>query len=156
MQTAIFVLAFLAALGAGLMAGFFYAFSAVVMPAFARCPAAEAAAAMQAINVVVLNPLFFVLFFGTGAAGLALSLLGLLALRPPDAALATGAAAVYLFGSIGVTMARNVPLNQDLARAAPEAAAALWPRYLRDWTFWNTVRTFACLIACAGFILAIV
>ena len=39
-------------------------------------------------------------------------------------------------------MLRNVPLNDALAAAKPGTAeeAALWSRYLADWTFWNHVR----------------
>jgi uncharacterized membrane protein len=60
-----FPLTLLAALGCGLMAGIFFAFSAFVMKALSRLPASEGMAAMQAINVAILNPLFFVVFFGT-------------------------------------------------------------------------------------------
>ena len=37
------------------------------MKALARLPSAQGIAAMQSINVVVLNPLFFAVFFGTAA-----------------------------------------------------------------------------------------
>lgn len=151
------ILAFVSALGAGLMAGFFYAFSGLVMPALARRPAREAIAAMQTINVVVLNPLFFAMFFGTALTGAALGVL--MAVRPPafESIAAIGAALVYLVGSIGVTIAKNVPLNEELKAASPEApaAAALWTRYLKVWVFWNTVRTLACAAASAGFMLAL-
>ena len=63
----IFMLCFAAALGCGLMAGFFFAFSTAVMGGLARRPAAEAMAAMQSINLVVLNPVFRTAFFGTAA-----------------------------------------------------------------------------------------
>jgi uncharacterized membrane protein len=60
---ALFVLTLLAMLGCGLMAGFFFAFSAVIMAALARLPPAQGIAAMQTINVVVINPWFGVAFF---------------------------------------------------------------------------------------------
>lgn len=40
-----------AAVGSGLMAGVFAAFSTAVMPALRRLPAAEGMSAMQAVNV---------------------------------------------------------------------------------------------------------
>src|SRR5258705_6992637 len=43
------------ALGAGLVAGVFFAFSSFVMAALARLPPAQAIAAMQSINVTVVN-----------------------------------------------------------------------------------------------------
>jgi uncharacterized membrane protein len=51
-------LSFAVALGSGLMAGIFFAFSTMVMPALSRIPPAQAIAAMQSINVVVINPWF--------------------------------------------------------------------------------------------------
>ena len=61
------LLAFAAALGAGLIGGVFYAFSTVVMKALARRPVNDAIAAMQAINVAVMNPMFRGAFLGTAA-----------------------------------------------------------------------------------------
>ena len=54
------------AIGAALVAGIFYAFSTFVMQALGRLAPREGIAAMQSINVVVINPLFFLAFFGTG------------------------------------------------------------------------------------------
>ena len=51
----LYLLAFAAALGGGLMAGLFFAFSNSVMGALARLPAAQGVAAMNSINVVILN-----------------------------------------------------------------------------------------------------
>ena len=154
METLASILIVVCALGCGLMGGFFYAFSGLVMPSLARRPAHEAAAAMQAINVVVLNPLFFLLFFGPAAAGLVLSTLAPF-VRPAGAsALIATASVVYAVGCVGVTIARNVPLNEALERLAPEDAADFWQDYLRDWSWWNHVRTIACVLAAVGFLVA--
>jgi uncharacterized membrane protein len=48
----------LCAVGCGLVAGFFFAFSIRVMRALGKLPAAQAVAAMQSINVGVINPWF--------------------------------------------------------------------------------------------------
>jgi hypothetical protein len=53
------------ALGCGLCAGVFFAFSSFVMKALARLPPADAVAAMQAINVVAVTPAFMAALFGT-------------------------------------------------------------------------------------------
>jgi len=58
-------LALLACIGAGTVGGVFFAFSAFVMKALAQLPASRGVAAMQRINVVVLNPLFLGVFMGT-------------------------------------------------------------------------------------------
>lgn len=57
---------------------------------------------------------------------------------------------------IVVTAVFNVPLNDQLAAAAPDSAAAaeLWQRYLSVWVGWNHVRTLAPLGSLALFILA--
>jgi uncharacterized membrane protein len=47
-----------AALGCGLMAGVFFAFSAFIMKALTRLPPRDGIAAMQSMNVAVLNPWF--------------------------------------------------------------------------------------------------
>ncbi|MFZ5784166.1 MAG: DUF1772 domain-containing protein [Pseudomonadota bacterium] len=142
------VLIIAGALGCGLVAGIFFAFSSFVMAALGRLSAAEGTAAMNAINVTVINPGFMLAFFGTAVVCIAAAAAA--ALRGAgDAWLVALAAVLYAAGCIGVTMARNVPLNNQLAAAAigtPEAAA-LWTHYLGAWTFWNTVRTIAAAAA---------
>ncbi len=64
----LFTLTLITALGCGLVAGILFAFSTSVMQALARLPAAQGIAAMQSINVVVINPWFMGAFLGTAAA----------------------------------------------------------------------------------------
>jgi hypothetical protein len=59
------VLTFAAAIGAGLVAGIFFAFSSFVMRALARIAPPQGIAAMQSINVAVINPVFMAVFLGT-------------------------------------------------------------------------------------------
>ena len=72
-QNLIFILTLLSALGCGLIAGVFFAFSAFVMKALAGLPPPQGIAAMQSINVAVLNRWFFAAFFGAAAACLVLA-----------------------------------------------------------------------------------
>jgi uncharacterized membrane protein len=67
------------ALGCGLVAGVFFAFSAFVMPALKRLKPAEGIAAMQAINVAAVTPAFMTVLFGTAAVCGALAVRALLA-----------------------------------------------------------------------------
>ncbi|GLK79203.1 DUF1772 domain-containing protein [Methylopila turkensis] len=131
-----------ASVGAGLIGGLFFAFSNFVMPALDRLAARDAIAAMQAINVTVLNAGFFVVFFGTGALALAGAAWSL-----SPAAIA--GAALYAAGTLGVTIACNVPLNERLKASAPDHgdAEARWAAYRGPWTRWNHVRTAASLAA---------
>ena len=148
---------FATAVGAALIAGVFYAFSTFVMKALARLPADEAVAAMQSINVVVINPLFLGVFLGAAAASAALIVASLLRLDRPGAACLLAGALLYLVGTFGVTIVFNVPLNNVLAqvtRGAPDAAAR-WADYLTRWTAWNHVRTAAGLAAAVALGLAL-
>src|SRR5215203_2738800 len=55
------------ALGAGLVGGVFHAFSTFIMSALARIRPSQGIAAMQSINITVLNPWFLLPFVGTAA-----------------------------------------------------------------------------------------
>ncbi len=143
--------------GAGLVGGIFFAFSNFIMKALAQVPVTEGAKVMQRINVTVLNPLFFTVFFGTGVVALIVAVATPNVWNAPGAVLGRIAAALYLFGTLGVTIVRNVPLNEKLAATAltDAALAATWAHYLAAWTWWNHVRTIAALLAAALFAAAI-
>ena len=72
-------------------------------------------------------------------------------------ALVIAGAVSYLAGVVGVTGARNVPMNDRLAAigAADAGAAALWDEYLTRWTAWNHVRTVASLAAAVALTVAL-
>ena len=146
-----------AALGAGLVAGIFFAFSAFIMAALKRLPPEGGISAMQSINVAVLNPVFFFVFFGTAAAALILAIAAFAGWSPSRSPYLLAGALLYLAGTIFVTMAFNVPLNNKLAATGAKSAegASVWKTYLSAWTAWNHVRTIAGLVACASFILAL-
>lgn len=156
-MTTFMILTIAAAVGSGLTAGIFYAFSTFVMAALGRLPAEQGIAAMNSINVTVLNPWFFAVFFGTPVLCAIVAIMALLRWGEPGALLIVAASVIYIVGSLAVTIVFNVPLNNALAAAQPASAegAALWARYLIDWTFWNHVRTALPLIAMVMFIVAI-
>ncbi len=145
------VLTVVAAVGSAVVAGVFFAFSTFVMPALARLPAAQGIAAMQSINVTVITPAFMFALFGTAVA--CLGLIVWAAISPgewPVLEVAAGAA-LYLLGTIGTTMAGNVPMNNRMAALQPgdAEAAVYWDEYVTRWTAWNHVRTAAALGAAA-------
>lgn len=150
------VLVFLSALGSGLAGGIFFAFSTFVMGALARLPAPQGIAAMQSINIVVINPLFMAVFMGTAVLCVIVAVAALFGWAGPHPTLVVIGAAIYIAGNIVVTMTGNVPLNNALAAVDPASAegAAIWARYVPDWTVWNHVRTVTGAVAAACFILA--
>lgn len=136
-----------AAIGSFLIAGIFYAFSTFIMQALGRVPVPEGIRAMQTINTAIINPFFLGIFMGTALLLLVIAVAAAMNLGQPGAVLILAGAALYVLGCFAVTMALNVPLNNALAAADPASAegAAVWARYLRDWVFWNHVRTAAAL-----------
>jgi uncharacterized membrane protein len=145
----LFTLKLLTAVGCGLAAGVFFAFSTFVMPALARLQPSQGIAAMQSINITAINPLFMITLFGTALACLFLAVSVLFKWQQLGAIYLLLGSLLYLVGTIGVTIAFNVPLNDALAIVKPDSSegANLWARYLNDWTLWNHVRTIAALAA---------
>lgn len=146
-----FTLKLCTALGCGLVAGVFFAFSSFVMQALGQQPPAQGIAAMQSINVTVINPWFMGALFGTGLACLGLIIAVLAKGNQPGASYLLIGSLLYLVGTILVTIAFNVPLNDALAVVKPDSTegASLWAKYLTTWTLWNHVRTVAALGAAA-------
>jgi uncharacterized membrane protein len=145
-----FALTFVTALGCGLMAGLFFAFSVSVMKAFARLPSAQGIAAMQSINVAIINPVFLATFFGTAAACVLVMIASLLRWHNRGAVYLVIGGALYLVGTFLVTLVFNVPKNNALASVAPAEGASLWTDYLSKWTAWNHVRAAAALAGAAS------
>lgn len=150
-------LAFLAALGCGLTAGAFFAFSSFVMPALEQLAPHDGILAMQSINRLAVTPLFMAAVFGTALLCLSLIVWAALAWNRGPSRWIVPAASVYLIGAIGVTVAANVPRNNALEQLDPQAAAsaAQWSSYLSEWTAFNHIRTTAALLATIMFILAL-
>jgi uncharacterized membrane protein len=153
----LFVLTFCSALGCGLMAGVFFAFSAFVMSALAHLAPAQGIAAMQSINVAVINPWFMTVFLGTAAACGVLAVSSLLMWHRPGAAYLLAGSLLYLVGTLMVTIVFNVPRNDSLATVDPAGVdgARLWAGYVASWTAWNHVRTAAALAAAASLTMAL-
>ena len=139
------------AIACAVVGGAFLAFSSFVMRALARIPSPQGIAAMQSINIVVINPIFMTALFGTGVACLALAAYAVMEWRSPASAYLLAGSLSYLLGTIVVTMAGNVPLNDALAVIDPTSsdAARFWPTFVRRWTAWNHLRTVSGIVAAA-------
>ncbi len=157
MSDSLFALTFASALGCGLIAGLLFTFSNSVMKALANLPPAQGIAAMQSINVVIINPLFMVAFLGTALACVALAVSSLFSWNETSAVYLLVGSLLYLVGTIAVTVVVNVPWNNALAAVGADTAdgANLWPRYVAGWTAWNHVRTAAALAAAASLTIAL-
>jgi uncharacterized membrane protein len=141
----LFVLTLVTALACGLVAGFFFAFSTTVMKALTRVPEPQGLGAMQAINVVVINPVVMFALFGTGVACAVLVVAAFVEWGEAYAVYLLLGGLLYIAGVVVLTIAYHVPRNDAMAALDPEDAtsAGHWTRYARTWTAWNHVRTIA-------------
>jgi uncharacterized membrane protein len=147
--TNLFAVKLFSIIGCAVMAGTFFAFSTFIMNALSRLPPPQGIAAMQSINITAINPLFMTTLFGTAVACVLLAISALPKLPQVDAIYLLVGSLLYLIGAIGVTIVFNIPLNDALAKVAPDSTEGgnLWVRYLTEWTFWNHIRTVAALVA---------
>jgi uncharacterized membrane protein len=143
-----------AALASGAVGGIFFTFSTFIMRGLTRLPDAQGVAAMQSINIAALRPPLMTALFGTAILSVVQAVRGFSSVNGNTRALLIAGATLYLLGTMGVTMARNVPLNSALAAAGDTATADLWRDYARRWTRWNHVRTVSSLAAGAAFLAA--
>src|SRR5579884_425500 len=101
-----------AAISTGLIAGLFFGYQVSVIPAFKTLSDVDYIAAMQAINIAIPQDPFFEFSF-LGAA-VFLPVAAYLHRSIPGSRqfpLLIGATLLYIIGTLGVTMAANVPLN---------------------------------------------
>ena len=149
-------LTIIAAVGAGVSAGVFFAFSTFVMKALGRLPTAQAISAMKAINKAAPTPLFMLALFGTAAICIALSVVGLGHLDQRWAVYLLAGSTLYL-ACVVLTIIYHVPRNDALALVDPAGpgAAHAWAHYLSPWTAWNHVRTVTAMAGSTAFIIAI-
>lgn len=152
MSPLIFILLQSAVVAYALVGGVFLAFSDFIMRSLAL---SGGAAAMQAINREVFRWIFMALFLGMAAMSVIIAALAGYSLSGPASGAIIIAALIYLFGCFAVTVFCNVPMNEALAAMDPDDQATndFWSEtYLPRWTFWNTIRTIACVVS-AGLML---
>ena len=151
------VLIVLGVLGTGLVAGVFCAFSTFVMRGLAALPPAQGVAAMKAINVAAVRPAFMLVFIGSALLCAMIAVVTFVVWPDDGKVELLAGSTLYLLGSFGLTMVANVPRNDRLAGLAPGSpeAAEYWPVYVREWTFWNHVRTVASAAAAVVYVVAL-
>jgi uncharacterized membrane protein len=146
----VIILLWTAALGSGLVAGVYFAFSVFVMKAFGELEPTQAIAAMNSINKVILRSLFMPLFFGSTVVSVLLIIAAFSQWGDVSAVIALIAGLFYFLGMFLCTVVFNVPLNNMLRDLKPHSthAEVTWLHYLKNWTKWNHLRTVSSLITC--------
>ncbi|TDT40916.1 putative membrane protein [Streptomyces sp. BK208] len=138
----------------GLMAGLFAAFAYAVMPGLRGTSDHTFVETMQGINKAIVNPVFMLPFMGTIPLIAVAVFLARRGHGRPALPWLIAALVLYLV-AFAVTVAVNVPLNDQLERAGdPDSIgdpAAVRERFEAAWVTWNIVRAllhtaaFACL-----------
>jgi uncharacterized membrane protein len=105
------------AVGCGLLAGLYFAFSSFIMTALGRIGQAAGIAAMNAINVAIVQSLFLPVFLATTASSAALAVIALLRWGQPGAMAMAAGGVLYVLGMFVVTMIFNVPRESWQAKA---------------------------------------
>ena len=153
------IVLFLALFTTALSAGLFYAWVVSVIPGTKKIPDQAYLETMQSINRTILNPGFFIIFFGA-LFMLILQTYFQYKIKVDSIFWFTMAAMlIYSIGTIGVTMFGNVPLNNvvdalDLSTMTPEKFKEVRLAYEGPWNQLNMVRTVASMISFCLLLLA--
>ena len=140
----------------GLSAGFFYAWSVSVIPGTKKVDGTVYLETMQSINRAILNPAFFLIFFGS------LIFLSIGSLYQFNTGKTTfwfmlAASLLYLIGTVGVTGLGNVPLNNkldalNLNEMSPQKQLEFRNYYEKNWNRLHLIRT---IFAVGSFLLSV-
>lgn len=152
MNTFTSIIHILTLLTTALMAGLFFSYSFSVNSGLSQLNDSAYLLAMQSINRAILNPVFFICFFGT------VVLLPLNAYLQYNGKLTINftlyslSAAFYVIGLFGITVLGNVPLNDtldafDLGTASQEAVSGMRETFEGPWNKWHSIRTAAVVVS---------
>ena len=146
-----------AMLAIGLMAGVFFAFNALVMPGFDATNPVVALPALQSINDGLDGQPFRLAFFGAALLAAVAVAVGAVRRDGLGSYLAMAAGAIYLVGTLLITLLFSNPLNGDLNGYGLLDPSSLGrtERYIEDWSRWNAVRTGSALVAFVLFAAAV-
>ncbi|MEM0896606.1 MAG: anthrone oxygenase family protein [Verrucomicrobiota bacterium] len=149
----VFLLVLFTTVGVAIISGLLFTFSNFAMTAFGGLPSEQGISAMQAINVKIINPVFLLVFAGSGLGSIALSVVAITNWPVEGMKWILAGALLYLIGCILVTARFNVPLNDRLAAVHPTdpSSETIWRDYIHNWLPWNHLRTMASSAAVAAF-----
>jgi uncharacterized membrane protein len=144
----------------GLIAGVYYTFNVAFVPALRAVTGTQHIVTMQAINKKIQNPVFFLSFFGPT---ILLPLAAYLHRGTEQFLPLVAAAVLHIIGGDGVTMAGNIPLNNQLdkvnvdqiseaeadrIRTEFQGSGSPWMRYHNIRTLTSIAATALVFIAC--------
>tara|TARA_R110001592_G_scaffold311503_1_gene586374 strand:- start:1228 stop:1728 length:501 start_codon:yes stop_codon:yes gene_type:complete len=141
----------------GLSAGLFYAWSVSVIPGTQKVSDSTYLETMQSINRAILNPAFFLIFFGS-LVFLSIGSISQFNTSKTTFWIMLTASVLYSVGTIGVTALGNIPLNNqldllNLSNMASDKIQAFRKFYEINWNRLHLIRT---VFATASFVLSVI
>jgi len=149
---------FIAILLTGLSAGLFYAWQVSVVPGTRKVADITYLESMQAINQAILNPAFFLIFFGSPLA------LVISTIQQHNSGITfwwlLAASVTYVLGTFAVTAFGNVPLNNalealNLAELSDVEVVKFRKSYEQKWNLLHLIRTVFAVLSFALTILSV-
>lgn len=136
----------------GLSAGLFSGWLISVIPGMKALSSKNYLEAMQSINKAILNPIFFIIFFGPALLFCVSSIMQFKEGIDFSFWLLFGATIIYLSGTIGITIFGNVPLNkmleiQPLHKLELEELEELRKSFEAPWNRFHIARTICTIIS---------
>lgn len=152
------IITVLTVLTLGLIAGLYYGYVCSVNGALGTLTDSEYVKTMQAINIAIQNPVFYLSFFGTLILLPLATWVNYQGSISPKFIFLLVAGVLYIFGSFGVTVAGNVPLNDALANidvniASIDKIKGARINFQQRWNLFHNIRTMATI---GSFLLSIV
>ena len=147
MKTIVF---FITVLLNALSTGFFFAWSVSVILGTKKVGHLTYLETMQSINREILNPLFFIVFFGSV---IALGITTYLQFNNKTVfVLVLASTIIYLIGTFGVTAFGNVPLNNELEALTITNLKAIELKNFRiyyesAWNHYHVIRTISSMVS---------
>ncbi|MEO9484106.1 MAG: DUF1772 domain-containing protein [Ekhidna sp.] len=140
----------------GLSAGLFYAWQVSVIPGTKKVMDVNYLETMQSINRAILNPAFFLIFFGS-LIFLSASSIYEFHTNKWTFGLMLVATMTYLIGTFGVTVLGNVPLNNQLDVLKTGEISAQKITAFRQFyeTGWNKLHLIRTIFSVLSFVLAV-
>lgn len=140
----------------GLSAGLFFGWSVSVIPGTQKVDDLSYLNTMQSINREILNPGFFIVFFGSIIA-LGLSTYFTYPVSTTGFSTLLIATLMYLVGSLGVTGMGNVPLNNELEALKLAALSSQEITAFRQYyeSRWNKLHQCRMLFSVLSFIITL-
>ena len=160
-MTTFSILLTIATLCCSLVAGITLIFAIVIMPGLRTLGDRGFLEGFKAIDRIIQNnqPVFLLVWLGSGLALIAATALGFQALAGIDRVLLITALIIYLPGVQFATAWVNVPLNNrlqqlNLSQLDAEGISQATTDFAPRWIFWNNVRT--CLAALTTILLLLI